>query len=79
MIDFDSIFGKKFDYKILIVIVVALMVGYYIVNLMFGKRSFAQMIELQNTKRALEQRVKNLKDENQKLQKQYFELKELEG
>ena len=79
MIDFDSIFGKKFDYKILIVIVVALMVGYYIVNLMFGKRSFAQMIELQNTKKALEQRVKNLKDENQKLQKQYFELKELEG
>ncbi|WP_456488778.1 phosphopyruvate hydratase [Caminibacter pacificus] len=80
MIDFDNVFHKKrFDFKILIVIAASILVGIYIINLMFGERSFSQMIELQNTKKILQQRVNNLKKENEKLQKQYFELKELEG
>ncbi|WP_457563657.1 phosphopyruvate hydratase [Caminibacter pacificus] len=80
MIDFDNVFHKRrFDFKILIVIAASILVGIYIINLMFGERSFSQMIELQNTKKILQQRVNNLKKENEKLQKQYFELKELEG
>ncbi|NPA87453.1 septum formation initiator family protein [Caminibacter pacificus] len=80
MIDFDNVFHKKrFDFKILIVIAASILVGIYIINLMFGERSFSQMIELQNTKKILQQRVNNLKKENEKLQKEYFELKELEG
>jgi len=79
MIDFDSLFGKKFDFRIIIVILAAFLIGVYIINLMFGQRSFSQMLELQTTKKVLKQRVEYLKKENQRLQKQYFELKELEG
>jgi len=81
MIEFDDkVFHRpKFDYKIIVVFIAAIVVGVYILNLMFGERSFSQMIELQNTKKILQNRVNALKKENEKLQKQYFELKELEG
>jgi len=47
--------------------------------LMFGTRSFSRMLDLENSVKALEKRVSDLKKENEKLQKEYFELKELEG
>ena len=46
---------------------------------MFGKHSFSRMLDLDNNVKILEKRVQNLKQENAKLQKEYFELKELEG
>ncbi|EDM24628.1 phosphopyruvate hydratase [Caminibacter mediatlanticus TB-2] len=79
MIDFDDIFQKKFDYRIVVVIIIAVVVAIYIVNLMFGSRSFSRMLDLDNSVKVLEKRVINLKKENAILQKEYFELKELEG
>jgi len=79
MIDYDDIFKKKFDYRILVVIFLAIVVVIYIINLMFGKHSFSRMLDLEESKSILEKRVKHLKEENAKLQKEYFELKELEG
>jgi len=80
MIDFDDVLvKKKFDYKIIIVIIAAVIVAFYIGELMFGARSFSKMIDLQNSVKTLEKRVAYLKEENEKLQKEYFELKELEG
>ena len=79
MIDYDDIFQKKFDYRILVVIFLAIIVAIYIVNLMFGSHSFSRMLDLDNNVKILEKRVQNLKHENAKLQKEYFELKELEG
>ena len=80
MIDFDDVLvKKKFDYKIIIVIIAAVIVAFYIGELMFGARSFSKMIDLQNSVKTLEKRVTYLKEENEKLQKEYFELKELEG
>jgi len=79
MIDYDDIFKKKFDYRILVVIFLAIIVGVYIVNLMFGKHSFSRMLDLDNSVKILKKRVQKLKQENAKLQKEYFELKELEG
>jgi cell division protein FtsB len=79
MIDYDSIFKNRFDFKIIFVIIVAALIGIYVVNLMFGQRSFSQMLELKSTQKILKQRVKYLKKENEKLQKEFFELKELEG
>jgi len=79
MIDYDSIFKNRFDFKIIFVIIVAALIGLYVVNLMFGQRSFSQMLELKSTQKILKQRVKYLKKENEKLQKEFFELKELEG
>lgn len=80
MIDFDEVLVKKrFDYKIIVVIIAAVMVAFYMGELMFGARSFSKMIDLQNSVQTLEKRVVYLKRENEKLQKEYFELKELEG
>ena len=80
MIDYDSLVKKpKIDLKIVLVVIVALVLAAYVINLMFGKRSFSKMIDLNNELKVLDKRVDKLKKKNQKLQKEYFELKELEG
>jgi cell division protein FtsB len=80
MIDFDDIFEKKrFDNRIFFIIAAVIVIAAYIFNLMFGNKSISQLIDLQNSIEVLEKRVENLKKENAKLQKEYFELKELEG
>ena len=79
MIDFDDIEVKKFNYKNIIAIIAAILVVFYIGELMFGVKSFSKMFDLQNTLNKLEKIVFDLKKENEKLQKEYFELKELEG
>ena len=80
MIDYDFLIKKpKIDLKIVLTIIVAIILGFYIVDLMFGKRSFSRMIDLNNNLKLLNKRVHELKEENALLQKEYFELKELEG
>ena len=79
MMDFDSLFKNKFDLKIILVIIVAIILGFYVFDLMMGKNSFLRMIELNNNLKKLNKQVKNLKKENAILQKEYFELKELES
>ena len=80
MIDYDDLIKKpKINLKILLVVIVAIILGFYIIDLMFGKRSFSRMIDLNNDLEVLEKKVKALKQENARLQKEYFELKELEG
>ncbi len=80
MIDYDNLIKKpKIDLKIVLIIIIAIVLGFYIVDLMFGKRSFSRMIDLNNNLEVLNKRVNELKQENTRLQKEYFELKELEG
>ena len=80
MIDYDSLVKKpKVDLRIVLIIITAIILGFYIIDLMFGKRSLSRMIDLNNNLNVLEKRVKSLKKENARLQKEYFELKELEG
>ncbi len=80
MIDYDNLIKKpKIDLKIVLIIIVAIILGFYIMDLMFGKRSFSRMIDLNNNLEVLNKRVNDLKQENTRLQKEYFELKELEG
>ena len=80
MINYDNLIKKpKIDLRIVLVLVVAIILGFYIIDLMFGKRSFSRMIDLNNNLEVLNKRVEILKQENSKLQKEYFELKELEG
>ncbi len=80
MIDYDNLIKKpKIDLKIVLIIIIAIVLGFYIVDLMFGKRSFSRMIDLNNNLEVLNERVNELKQENTRLQKEYFELKELEG
>ena len=80
MIDYDSLVKKpKIDLKIILIIITAIILAFYIVDLMFGKRSLSRMIDLNNDLEVLDKKVSALKKKNAKLQKEYFELKELEG
>ena len=79
MIDFDDLFSKKIDYKIIIVIILAFLFVFYIFDLLFGTRSYTRLLNLQNEYKELEKRVDKLKSTNEKLQKEYFELKQLRG
>ncbi len=80
MIDYDRLFIKKrFDLKLILVIVIAIILSAYLIDLMFGKHSFSRMLDLDNNLKVLNKKVTDLKKENQHLQKEYFELKELEG
>jgi len=80
MIDFDDLFPKKkIDYKILIVIILSFLFAFYIFDLLFGARSYTRLLDLQNEYKELEERVNKLKSTNEKLQKEYFELKQLRG
>jgi cell division protein FtsB len=80
MIDFDDIRPKrKIDLKIALVILLSFLFGVYIFNLLFGEKSFSRMVDLEKEYKTLDKKVKNLKKENTILQKEYFELKELEG
>ena len=81
MIDYDSLVKKpKVDWKIVLVSIVALMLVVYTINLMFfSKSSFSKMLDLNSELKVLNKRVISLKKKNQILQKEYFELKELEG
>ncbi len=81
MIDFDDIFEKKnfFDSKVVLIVIASVLIGVYMYDLMFGKKSFSYLIDLENSVEIMEKRVEKLKKENARLQKAYFELKELEG
>ncbi|WP_024791319.1 septum formation initiator family protein [Lebetimonas sp. JS032] len=80
MIEFDDIRAKrKVDLKIILVILLSFLFGIYIFNLLFGEKSFSRMLDLQKEYKILNKKVNDLKKENTTLQKEYFELKELEG
>ena len=55
-----------------------LLFGIYVGILIYGENSLTVLQHLKEKKRALKQEAQILKTENQKLQKEYFELKQLE-
>jgi hypothetical protein len=63
---------------ILITLIGILLFGIYIGILIFGENSLTVLNHLKEKKQALIQKEKALKIENQRLQKEYFELKQLE-
>jgi len=72
-----SLFGVSYQrLALLISVVVAL--GVYLGFLLFGENSLEQYLKLQDEKRYYQQLVIELKEQNAKLQKEYFELKEIQ-
>ena len=55
-----------------------LLLGIYVGILIYGENSLTVLQHLKEKKRALKQEAQILKAENQRLQKEYFELKQLE-
>lgn len=51
--------------------------AYYFGNMLFGKSSLETLLSLETTKKELNARIKWLKEQNAKAQKDYFELKGL--
>jgi len=55
-----------------------LLFGIYVGILIYGENSLTVLNQLKEKKQGLVQEVKALKNENKRLQKEYFELKQLE-
>jgi cell division protein FtsB len=68
----EEIIGLSFKVFILTAIIVTSM-GIYVANLMFGNHSLSVLNELKSEKKVLQKEIKELKDENAKLHKQYLE------
>jgi len=64
--------------KVLSAFLLIILLGVYIGKMLFGKDSVEVLFDLENKKESLKREVQRLKEENAKLQKEYFELKELE-
>ncbi|MDX1809341.1 MAG: septum formation initiator [Sulfurospirillaceae bacterium] len=71
-------YGKLFYGKVLLLIVVVVFFGIYVGNVLFGKSSLEVLLDLQDSRDSLVQNVKLIKKQNALLQKEYFELKQLE-
>ncbi|WP_456480351.1 FtsB family cell division protein [Nautilia sp.] len=79
MFDFDDLVYKKIDFKMIIVVIAAFIFAFYVYDLLFGERSYTRLLDLQSEYKELKTHVETLKKRNEKLQKEYFELKELQG
>jgi len=55
-----------------------LLFGIYVGVLMYGENSLTVLNELKDEKQKLTQEKRTIKSENQRLQKEFFELKQLE-
>ena len=66
--------AKKFVLALIGVVAMALYLG----NLLFGNASLEVLLQLEKYETHLTSEITRLKQENAKLQKEYFELRELE-
>jgi cell division protein FtsB len=62
----------------LTIILILLLISFYVNIILFGKNSFIILTKLREEKKELTQEAIELKNSNQKLQKEFFELKNLE-
>lgn len=63
---------------VLVTTIGILLFGIYVGILIYGENSLTVLNQLKEKKLGLVQEVKTLKNNNKKLQKKYFELKQLE-
>lgn len=69
-----------FSYKTFLLLVSGvILAGIYIGVILYGKNSINVLLRLQTYEGSLKEEIGNLKNENAKLQKEYFELKEISG
>ncbi|MEA1918774.1 MAG: hypothetical protein U9N52_02955 [Campylobacterota bacterium] len=64
--------------KFILALLAVLALGIYIGVLLFGDNSLEILLGIEEYHNYLNEEVQNLKDANSQLQKEYFELKELE-
>ncbi len=64
--------------KIALLVLLVIGLGIYVGDVLFGKSSLEVLLDLQDKRDNLKQNVIMIKDKNAHLQKEYFELKQLE-
>jgi cell division protein FtsB len=69
---------KSFYVKIFFLILAVIALGVYVGDVLFGKSSLEVLLDLQDDRDSLKQNIRTIKQKNALLQKQYFELKQLE-
>ena len=70
--------GFFFYLKILGLALIVLLFGLYIGDVLFGRSSLDVLLNLQEDKDTLMVKIQSLKEENAVLQKEYFELRQLD-
>ena len=63
----------------LLLVTFVILMGMYIGVILYGKNSVNVLLRLQTYESYLKDEITRLKQENAKLQKEYFELKEISG
>lgn len=82
--EFKEVHAKKSPFrallslKFLTLIVIVIGFGIYVGDVLFGRSSLDVLLNLQSDKQHLESKIEELKKNNAILQKEYFELKELD-
>lgn len=69
---------KKFSFIAVIFIVITIILGYHVADILFGDNSLEVYNSLKGKKEYLQSEITRLQMENAHLQKEYFELKNLE-
>ncbi|WP_428024358.1 septum formation initiator [Arcobacter sp.] len=69
---------KRFTVIAIISIAITLFLSYHVANLLFGVNSFEVYKSLKGKKSYLLSEINRLQESNARLQKEYFELKNLE-
>ena len=69
---------RKFSLIAIVSIAITIFLGYHVSNILFGDNSLEVYVSLKNKKAYLKNEIKRLQEENAYLQKEYFELKNLE-
>lgn len=65
--------------KLLAALLLVMLLGLYIQSLLFGNRSLAVLLQLDEYETYLKEQIHTLKEQNAALQKEYFELRELDA
>ncbi len=73
-----SVYKNRLFLKMTALGIVVILFAIYVGNVLFGKSSLDVLLNLQAQKEHLQKEVIELKEENAALQKQYFELKQLD-
>lgn len=69
---------KRFTVIAIVSIAITLFLSYHVANLLFGVNSLEVYSSLKNKKSYLTSEINRLQESNARLQKEYFELKNLE-
>ena len=69
---------KKFSLIATLSVAITIFLGYHVSNILFGDNSLEVYSSLKNKKEYLQSEIKRLQQDNAFLQKEYFELKNLE-